>query len=92
MATQLTRITQVRDELATVGEKVGDGELVQQALNGVTKPWVVFVESIVSKENLPKWHRLWDDFTQEETQRGYIQGTSYVDPKEEDMVLAANGK
>ena len=54
MVTYLTRITRVRDELATMGEKVGDGELVRQALNGVTKSWAVFVESIVARENLPK--------------------------------------
>ena len=30
-------------------------------MNGVTKPWTVFVEAIVSRENLPSWDRLWDD-------------------------------
>ena len=92
MVTYLTRITWVRDGLAAMGEKVEDGVLVQQALNGVTKSWAVFVESIVAKENLPNWDRLWDDFTQEETQRGYIQGSSSTAPKEEDVALAAKGK
>ena len=41
--TYLTRISQVRDELATVGEVVTGPELVRTALNGVTAPWVVFV-------------------------------------------------
>lgn len=72
MAIYITKITQVRDELGAVGEKVEDSELVRQALNGVTKPWVVFVESIIARENLLKWDRLWDGFTQEEIQRGYI--------------------
>ena len=67
MVTYLTWITQVRDELAVVGEKVEDGELVRQALNGVAKPWAVFVESIVARDNIPKWDFLWDDFTQEDT-------------------------
>ena len=58
MVTYLTRITRVRDKLAAVGEKVEDGELVRQALNGVTKSWAIFVESIVARENLPKWDRL----------------------------------
>ena len=34
----LTRISQVRDELAVVGEIVSGSELVQTALNGVAKP------------------------------------------------------
>jgi len=32
------RITQIRDQLATIGEKVDDVELVNAALNGFTKP------------------------------------------------------
>ena len=63
----LTRISQVRDELAVVGEVIFDTELVRTTVNGVAKPWVIFVEAIVARENLPSWNRLWDDFVQEET-------------------------
>ena len=49
----LTRISQVRDELAVVGKVVPGSELVQTAVNGVAKPWVVFVEAIFARENLP---------------------------------------
>ena len=62
VASYLTRITHVRDELSTVGEMVEGNELVRIALNGVTKPWVVFVEAIVSRGNFPSWDILWDDF------------------------------
>ena len=62
MVSYLTRITQVRDELGVVGEKVVDVELVCIALNGVTKPWTIFVESVVAHEHMPTWDRLWDDF------------------------------
>ena len=58
----LTRISQVRDELPTVGEVIPGSDLVRTALNGVSKPWVVFVEAIVARENLPTWDRTWDDF------------------------------
>ena len=37
IATYLTRITQVRDELAAIGETVDDHELVRTALNGFYK-------------------------------------------------------
>jgi hypothetical protein len=67
VATYLTKLTQMRDELGAVGEVVADNELVRTTLNGVTKQWVVFVEGIVARENFPKWDRLWDDFIQEET-------------------------
>ena len=51
--TYLTRISQVRDELAAVGEAITGPKLVRIALNGVTAPWDVFVQGLVSRENLP---------------------------------------
>ena len=52
VVTYLTRLTQVRDELGAVGEVIPSAELVRTALNGVAKPWVVFVEGIVAREVL----------------------------------------
>jgi hypothetical protein len=37
VATYLTKLTQMRDELGVIGEVVVDNELVRTALNGVTK-------------------------------------------------------
>ena len=62
----LTRITKVRDELSVVGEAITDGELVRTALNGFSKKWNTFVKGVVSRENQPRWERLWDDFDREE--------------------------
>ena len=89
----ITRISQVRDELAVVGVVVTGLELVQKTLNGVTAPWTVFVQGLVARENLPSWDRVCDDFVQEETRRGFLQcsgSTSKGD--EEDVALAAKGK
>lgn len=72
----LTQTKQVRDELAAVGEKMEDADIVRTALNGVSKRCLMFVQAIVGRERLPHWDRLWDDFVQEETRRGYIQGNT----------------
>jgi hypothetical protein len=40
------RITQVRDQLAAIGEKVDDVELVNVALNGFPKSWEPFVKGV----------------------------------------------
>jgi hypothetical protein len=66
VVTYITRLTQVSDELGVVGEAIVDTEFVRKTLNGVSKQWVVFVEGVMARENLPKWERLWDDFVQEE--------------------------
>ena len=89
----LTRISAVRDELAAVGEVVAPTELVRTAVNGASKPWGAFVQAIVGRENLPTWDRLWDDFVQEETRRGLVQGsTSHSGVDDENVALAAKGK
>ena len=92
MTTYFTRITQVRDELGAIREVIESAELVRTTLDGVTKPWVVFVELVVARENMSSL-RLWDDFIQDETCRGYIQGnTSHNKDDEENVALAAKGK
>jgi hypothetical protein len=90
VVTYLTKLTQVRDELGAIGEAIVDYELVRTTLNGVSKQWVVFVEGIMARENLPKWERLWDDFVQEETQRGYVHGSSSTGHDEENVALVSN--
>ena len=47
---------------------------------------------MVAREYMLTWDRLWDDFIQEETRRGYLQGsTSHNKDEEENMALAAKG-
>ena len=93
MTTYLTRITQVHDELRAIGEVIQSAELVCTTLNGVAKPQAVFVESVVAHEHMPSRDHLWDDFIQEETRRGYVQGsTSHNKEDQENVALAAKGK
>jgi hypothetical protein len=54
-------ITLVCDELAFIGEKLDDIELVNVALNGFTKSWEPFFKGFCTREKLPDWQRLWDD-------------------------------
>jgi hypothetical protein len=42
----LMRITQIRDQLATVGKKVEDTKLVNMALNGIPSSWEPFSKGI----------------------------------------------
>jgi hypothetical protein len=82
----------VRDELGAVGEAIADSDLVRTALNGVSKQWVVFAEGIVAREKLLCWERLWDDFVQKETRRGYVHGSSSVGHEEENVALSTTSK
>jgi hypothetical protein len=92
VVTYLTRLTQVRDELGAVGEAIVDSHLVRPTLNGVSKQWVVFVEGIFAREKLLGWECLWDEFVQEETQRGYVHGNSSTGHEEDNVALATTRK
>ena len=83
----------MRDELTAVGEVVSGFELVWTTLNGVAKPWVFFVEAIAARENFPTWDGIWDDFFQEDTRRGLLQGKSSTSREdEENVALTSKGK
>ena len=89
----LTRVSQVRDELAAVGEVVDRAKLIWVALNGFSKSWESFVRGIVARENMPSWERLWDDFVQEELRVGSTSSSTQHGGGDTDTVaLAAKGK
>ena len=46
VASFLTRVAQVKDELAAVGEVISDSELVRIALKGFTKEWDYYGKSL----------------------------------------------
>jgi hypothetical protein len=93
VATYLTRVAQVKDELAAVGEFIPDSELVQIALKGFTKEWEVFVKCVVGREKLPDWSRLWDDFTQEEIrEESQEKALDGADDKNVALVVKGNKK
>ena len=57
VASYHTRVAQVKDEMAIVGEVILDLELVRIALKGFTKKREVFVKCVVGCEHLPDWRR-----------------------------------
>jgi len=82
VSSYLTRVAQVKDELAAVGDVIADSKLVRIALKGFGKEWDVFVKCVVGREKLPDWNKLWDDFTQEEIREGSHSKQLDVDIKE----------
>jgi hypothetical protein len=94
----LGRYTQIRDELGAVDEVVEPNSLVRQALNSFTKLWGPFVRDIVSREVLPTWERMWDDFVHEEIRLSSEasgqrqQQQQQTGRGEEDLSLWAKGK
>jgi hypothetical protein len=57
----LTKITQIRDQLASINETVEDVELVNATLGGLPGSWEPFVQGICAREQLLGFDRLWTD-------------------------------
>ena len=67
----------MRDGLATVGEVIPDDQLARTTLSGFPKKWDGFIDGIVTREHLPDWRRMWDDFNQEETRKSAKSGSQH---------------
>jgi len=89
VVTYLTKFTQIRDELASVGEAVDESELERTALNGFTTQWEVFVQGVVAREKLLDWERLWNDITREELRVDATQASQPKSEEEENVALHA---
>ena len=52
MTSYLTRLSQVKDELATIDVSTSDGDMVRIALKGFIEDWKPFIKGIVVREKL----------------------------------------
>eukprot|EP00253_Pinus_taeda_P007198 PITA_07198 len=91
VAGYLTKITNVRDELAIVGEVIPPTELVRIAVNGLPRSWMNFADGVYACETLPTWERFWDDCIQTEIRKGQLGAAKPVE-QDEDVALLAGGK
>ena len=46
----------------------------------------------VAHEHMPSWDCLWDDFIEEETGRGYVQGSTSHSKDDEENVVSSKGE
>lgn len=62
VASYLTNVKQIKDELEVVSTNVPFVEIVRSTLNGLPDEWEPFVSGVVALEKIPYWEILWDDF------------------------------
>jgi hypothetical protein len=54
----LMRVSQIRDQLATIGDVINDKDLVTTILNGFPTFWIPFVQGVCARTKLPKFDKL----------------------------------
>jgi len=90
----LSRLKEIRDQLTSIGATLNQELIVRTALNTVSEEWKTFVQSILSRANLPDWEELWSTLRQEETRRlskmgNSNKGVQIKKEEEEDSALAS---
>jgi hypothetical protein len=61
------RIYQLRDQLQAIEEVIPEKELVNIALNGLSRSWDAFAASMNTRKEFPMFEELWTCCAQEET-------------------------
>jgi hypothetical protein len=85
----LMRVSQIRDQLAAIGDVISDKELVTTTLNGFPTFWIPFVQGVCARNKLPKFDKLWADCTHEESTLADQQKRLIVD-EEEPLTIQKN--
>ena len=91
----LFRLQSIRDQLTATGAMVDDVVIVRTTLNAVTDEWETFVQSILSRADLPNWDSLWSILRQELrrfTKRQHNPVLSKGKKEEEEYAVLASKK
>ena len=78
VATFFSKISQIRDQLIAIGDKVKNDDLVQTLFDGLPATCERFPASLNGREIQPNFERLWHDCIEEE---GRIQIRSEPPPE-----------
>ena len=83
-----TRISHIKEKLEAIGDKLDEDELVMIALNGLTRPWDSFIQTMCARKESMKFDVVWEDYIQEETR---VENREAL-LKEDDQALATHTK
>jgi hypothetical protein len=89
VALLLMKLSDIKEQLETIGEIMSDRELVLTTLQNLPKSWEPFIQSISGREALPTFDPLWTDCTQEELR---LRNRGVEDSSEENHALALHTK
>ena len=62
-----SRVSQIKEQLEAIGDKLDEDELVMNALNGLTRLWESFIQMMCARKESMMFEVVWEDCIQEET-------------------------
>jgi hypothetical protein len=84
-----SRVSQFKEQLKSIGDNLDEDEIIMIALNGLTRPWYSFIQTIcVIKEKL-QFDSLWEECVQEEAR---VANREAILLRDEDKALFNHAK
>ena len=84
------RVSQIRDQLAAIGDVISGKDLVTTTLNGFPTFWIPFVQGVCARSKLAKFDKLWAGCTHKESRLADQQKRLIVN--EEEALTAQKNK
>jgi hypothetical protein len=84
-----SRISQFKEQLEAIGDTIDEDELIMTALNGLSRPWDAFIQTICARKEKLKFDMLWEECIQEESR---VANREALLSRDEDQALATHTK
>jgi hypothetical protein len=84
-----SRVSQFKEQLEAIGDNLDEDELIMTALNGLTRPWDAFIQTICARKEKLQFDSLWEECVQEEAR---VANREAVLLRDEDQALVAHAK
>jgi hypothetical protein len=84
-----SRISEFKEQLEAIGDTIDEDELIMMTLNGLTRPWDEFIQTICARMEKLKFDSLWEECIQEETR---VANREALLARDDDQALATHTK
>jgi hypothetical protein len=84
-----SRISQFKEQPKAIGDTVDEDELIMTTLNGLTRPWDAFIQTICARKEKIQFDSLWEECIQEEAR---VTNQETILLRDEDQALVAHTK
>ena len=62
-----SRISEIKEQLKAIGDTIDEHKFIMMALNGLTRPWDAFIQTICARAVKMQFDSLWEECIQEYT-------------------------
>jgi hypothetical protein len=81
--------SEFKEQLEVIGDTIDEDELIMMAINGLTRPWDAFIQTICARTEKLKFDSLWEECIQEKTR---VVNREVLLARDDDQALATHTK